>query len=166
MNIKRAFFAALVAMLVWVNAASAKVGSIYWLSDPKPCVGGWGAPVLSSYLPPCAGGTWSICPGTAWDAAGAFNGGQAITITGVSATHILSNPLASGYFVIGSFHIANDGPDVFITGGGVGTHTVARTVPVPFSQGSAGAPLAHFDVYAACSAGTDQMLIEIDYTAP
>jgi hypothetical protein len=158
-------FSFLLILLVALPLSASGMWSIYWVTAPLSCFGYWAAPIVSSYgRPLCPFGAFSICP-TPGGAAGPFDTGAPISITGWQLTQILSDPTASGYAVVGSAHATASGPDggdVFASGGGVGTWSRNSSLSPALPQGGTG----HIDAYAVCDKGTQQLILVLPYSSP
>lgn len=150
------------------QADEPKMWGIYWMTEPKPC-SGWGQPVTSIYYAACViGGTpVSICPNMGaggWD--GPYAQKRPIKIRGAQVSQILTDPTASGYFVVGSASVSTPGADVFASHAGVGSHSYTKNMPegLPLYQGNpAVGDTSHIDVYASCDKGQYQMIVVLEY---
>jgi hypothetical protein len=157
----RALLAALLSLVCASAQAGDLSGTIYWMSHPQGSA--YGAPMTSSYYVPCMKGVGayavqvSICPGMGAGGRGnPYELGHLVRIKSCQATQILSDPTATGYFVIGS---GGTIPDVFCSGGGVGTNRTDHPMPFGLIQGAG----RYIDVYAAVDKGTQQMIVVLEY---
>jgi hypothetical protein len=156
---------AVACLAVTPAVAGSNLWSIYWKSEPLPCNGG-GPPIVSAYHRPlCPIGAYTIFPTPQVVVDNPFDRGKPITITCYQLSQILSDPTASGYAVVGSWHVGangeNDGADVFASGAGIGSWTREKNLSAGLPQG--GGNDAHIDVYAACDKGTQQILLVLEY---
>lgn len=146
----------------------ARLWAIYWMTEAKVC-SNWGNPLTSIYYAPCImnGVAVSICPNMGaggWNTP--YSQGHSIKVRGVQASQMLTDPTASGYFVVGSASVSMPGADVFASHAGVGSHSFAKNAPehLPLYQGNPVAgDTSHIDVYASCDKGQYQMLVVLEY---
>lgn len=155
--------------------ATKALWSLYWESNPYPCLGlapnapaSMAGPLMSRYWAngQCnvSGVPVSICPDPLrqdpWDQA------QLVTVVGYDVTCAVTSPSSQCLAEIGSAH-SGDGADVFARTAGIGSNNKAGVFPGDTGIPQGAVASQHFDIYAACDGNaTMQVLVHIFYTSP